>query len=109
MTKENGLTAQFADRFSRLMHDRGLTIDDLVRRSVFLRSTAIRRWLDGNRFPRPRSIVDLAEALTMTPLDLLQGVDVPLRVRVEINAIVNQAAASQTAASDEAVRQHRAK
>ena len=85
----DGLAAQFAERLTGLMKGRGLKIDDLVRRSAVLKSAAMRRWLDGDRFPRPRSIVDLAVALEMPPLELLAGVDVPLRVRVEIEAIVN--------------------
>lgn len=83
----DALAEKFARRLGAIMNERGLKPDDLVRRSPVLKSAAVNRWLAGARFPQPRSIVDLAKALDMTPDELFGGIQLPLRMKVEVDAI----------------------
>ena len=81
------LAAVFGARLRQVMAARGLSTDDLVRKSKVLKGSTLQRWQDGSRFPRTRSLIDLANAMGIPIADLIADLDLPMRVRCELETL----------------------
>lgn len=64
---------EFSQRLRDLRHERGLSQDDLSRRTG-IHTTAIGRLENGRREPRLTTILRLADGLGVAPGTLLEGV-----------------------------------
>ena len=86
---ETGYTVagRFAARLRQVADKRGLDLDGIVRLSVRLKHATVTRWWFGTRMPRATSLVDLARALEMDPLDLVRGVELDKAMLQEIKSI----------------------
>lgn len=76
---------QFGEKLGKILDERGIRLDELV--GPELRFQTLQTWRYGNRLPRARGFVELAKRLEMTPAELIDGVDVPFRIKADVEAI----------------------
>lgn len=87
-TEADKLKQLFSERVNALMAERGWNAEAVAKASPVIGYHAVMRWKSGERFPRPHAIVDLAKAFGITPGALLEGIPVPLKTIVQVDAIV---------------------
>lgn len=65
-------TTTFGARLRELMNERGVTADDLSQ-AVHRKPAAVRMWMCGSSSPPLHLLPALAEALGVTPADLVES------------------------------------
>lgn len=81
------VAGRFAARLRAVAEKKGLDLDGIVRLSVRLKHPTVTRWWFGTRMPRATSLVDLARAMGVDPMELVRGVELDKAALAEIKAI----------------------